>query len=228
YIAAWCIAQQTEHPEEAWAVARHFATPEAQRINSSLGLALPTLWSVARSADFVNPEVPPADDEVFLEAVPGARPMLFPTQTKITRAMRIAVDAAVRLQTESPEAALAKLQREIDGELSSELARGEFARVDWRAVVFWVLAGVVGAAAGIVVWSGWGRWRVRWRLPVWGGASGAAASGAVVGGAARKHRGRGAGVPAPEPGSESPVVVSHLSSGDLGGTVSGGSSRGAV
>ncbi|MFG0285832.1 MAG: ABC transporter permease subunit, partial [Phycisphaerales bacterium JB039] len=142
-------------PEESWAVARHFATPEGQRINSALGLALPTLWSVARSEAFVNPEVPPADDEVFLEAVGGSKPMTWPQRTKITRRMTNIVDSVVRLGTIEPEAALAQLQQDIDREMSSELARGEFPRVRWPVVI-----GAAGAGAGVLI-IGFAAWWLR-------------------------------------------------------------------
>lgn len=134
YIAAWCIAQKTKHPEEAWAVARHFASPESQRINSSLGLALPTLRSVAQSDAFLNPAVPPRGDDVFLRAVPGSQPMAWPINSRLTVLMRNAMDASLRTQSTSIDTALASLQAEFDRASTSSLTGSTHPRMPWNSI----------------------------------------------------------------------------------------------
>lgn len=154
YIAAWCIAEKSEHPEAAWRLAKHFASPEGQRINSELGLALPTLWSVARGPAFMNPDVLPRDDGIFLEAVPGATPMLWPTASRAQRAMTNIVYAMFSSGREPPDVALARLQHELDATHSSKLL-GEFPAMPWRAVT-----GAIAAAGLLAAGIGGARW---WR-----------------------------------------------------------------
>lgn len=157
YIAAWCIAADSQHPEEAWAVAKHFATPEGQSINSGLGLALPTLWSVARSEAFSNPAVQPRNDEIFLDAVPGSRPMTWPVQTKVTRAMKNAVESVLRTQSRSRDEALSWLQKEISEIYSSPLTNRAFPKTPWRLIVLAIaVPGIFLVAIGSVLW-----WRGR-------------------------------------------------------------------
>lgn len=156
YIAAWCIAEKSDHPEAAWRLAKHFASPEGQRINSELGLALPTLWSVARGPAFMNADVLPRDDGIFLEAVPGATPMLWPTASRAQRAMTNTVYAMFSSGREPPPVALARLQQELDATHSSKLL-GEFPAMPWgRIVAAIAAAGGLAVGIGAVVW-----WRRR-------------------------------------------------------------------
>lgn len=157
YIAAWCIAADTEHPEAAWRLARHFATPEAQSINSGLGLALPTLYSVAASPAFSDPGVQPRDDAIFLEAVPGSTPMTWSSRTKVTRAMKDAVESVLRTKRRTQDESLAWLQEELDQIHESPLTSGVFPRTPWGALV-----GGIAATAGLIAGGlGWRWWRGR-------------------------------------------------------------------
>src|SRR5690606_9853676 len=95
--------------------------------------ALPTLWSVARSEAFINPEALPRDDEVFLDAVAGSTPMLWPSQSRAQRAMTNAVYAMFSSGRQSPEAALATLQAELDATHDSKLL-SEFPGMPWKKI----------------------------------------------------------------------------------------------
>lgn len=153
YIAAWCVAAGSEHPEEAWRVAKHFATPEGQEINAGLGLALPTLRSVAAGPSFTDPGTAPASDEAFLRAVPGSAPMLWPTQSRLTRDIQNIAFDAFHLDKADPAGAPGEVQRAIDRLARSRLATAEYAPMRWGVAI--ALAGVPLVAA-----AGW--WFIRW------------------------------------------------------------------
>lgn len=156
YVLAFCIARDTEHPEAAWRVAKHFASPEGQEINSSLGLALPTLESLAHNRPSGNEHRLPRNDQVFFEAARGAAPMLFPTESRAAKAMQNAAFEMFSSGRASPERALARLQGELDAVHRSRLA-GDFPPMPWRPVAAALGAGAALAAlAGAALW-----WRGR-------------------------------------------------------------------
>ncbi|MCP4653916.1 MAG: sugar ABC transporter substrate-binding protein, partial [bacterium] len=109
FVAAWCIAAGSDHPAAAWAVARHFASPAAQRANVATGLALPTLRSVAESPAFLDPEVRPQRDDLFLAALARARAMRWPVDSQIESFAERRFDEALRIGTATLDRSLAAL-----------------------------------------------------------------------------------------------------------------------
>ena len=154
YVAAWCIARASPHPREAYALARHFATPECQRINAGLGLALPTLKSVAESDAFMNPAIKPGRDDLYLAAVARSRAIEEPADPKFNAYMGTALDEVLRLDTSTPEQAFEHVQRKWAEEQASPLRRTDYPLMPWRRITEAILApmGILALVSGIQWW----------------------------------------------------------------------------
>lgn len=161
YVSAWCIAKGTKHPSEAYALARYLATPECQRINAGLGLALPTLKSVAESNAFMNPDIKPFRDDLYLSAVARSRAMEEPIEAKFNAYMDMALDATLRLGTSTPEQAFGYVKRMWAADQSSPLRRTDYLPMPWEKISIIFLALSSGLLFFIIVQ--WWRYRPRRR-----------------------------------------------------------------
>ncbi len=144
FVAAWCVAAGSEHPAAARAVARHFASAAAQRANVATGLALPALKSVAESPAFLDPEVRPRRDDLFLAAMSRARAMRWPVDSQIDSFAARRFDDALGIGTATLDRSLASLAADWQAEQRSPLRRGDFPAMPWRAILAALLATAVG------------------------------------------------------------------------------------
>ncbi|MGI6543692.1 MAG: ABC transporter substrate-binding protein [Limnochordia bacterium] len=67
------ICAETKHPEAAWQLVKWLSGATAQREFAASGLSVPSLRSVATSSLFLNPDIKPKSDMVFLDALQYAR-----------------------------------------------------------------------------------------------------------------------------------------------------------
>ncbi len=70
---AWSMSARTKHPDEAWRLLKYLCGAEGQRRVAELGLAIPTLKSVAYSEAFADPRQLPERDDLYLRAAEYAR-----------------------------------------------------------------------------------------------------------------------------------------------------------
>ncbi len=68
----FAIYKFTEHPEESWQFLKYLVGEEGQKMYCIEHKIFPTLRSVARSQDFLEPSVPPTDKKMLLEAMDHA------------------------------------------------------------------------------------------------------------------------------------------------------------
>jgi len=66
---AYCMTSASEHGAEAWTFLEFALGPEGQRIATATGRTVPSLRSVAESGAFLDPSVPPASSQAFLDAI---------------------------------------------------------------------------------------------------------------------------------------------------------------
>jgi len=66
---AMAIGEGTKHVEESWEYIKYVLAPEGQARIAELGRAMPVRPSVANSKSFLNPDLPPPHEKVFLDAV---------------------------------------------------------------------------------------------------------------------------------------------------------------
>ncbi|MGI6543539.1 MAG: ABC transporter substrate-binding protein [Limnochordia bacterium] len=67
------ICAETKHPEAAWQLVKWLSGATAQREFAASGLSVPSMHSVATSPLFLNPDIKPKSDMVFLDMLQYAR-----------------------------------------------------------------------------------------------------------------------------------------------------------
>ena len=150
YVAAWCIPRASRHPAAAWELARHFATPEGQRKNAAPGLALPTLRSVAASRAFLDPDRRPRRDDLYLAAVPGARPMQWPTDSAFRERLERRLEEILVLGRLTVAEGLEAIRRDWCSELRSPLRRGRFPPMPWGKIAAAAIAAALLGLTAVV------------------------------------------------------------------------------
>ena len=81
---AWGMSPTSPHPEAAQRLLAWLVGRETQESQSRLGLAIPTLRSVAYSDAFIDAEVAPSNDRAYLDAVEHARVAVWPTDPEFS------------------------------------------------------------------------------------------------------------------------------------------------
>lgn len=72
--SGWGISSSSDAPEAAWEFIEFLASPEAMAQWTEAGIIIPARRSVGLTDAFLTPDVPPASDEVFIEANETAIP----------------------------------------------------------------------------------------------------------------------------------------------------------
>jgi multiple sugar transport system substrate-binding protein len=67
---AYCMTAGGTHKDQAWEYLEYALGPEGQTIATETGRTVPSLISVAESDAFLDPNVPPANSQVFLDNIP--------------------------------------------------------------------------------------------------------------------------------------------------------------
>ena len=144
---AWAMSSDTEHPEEAWRLIEFLCGRQGQEMVAELGLAIPTMKSVAESEKFLDPDKAPQNAELFLELIDVARLAQTPPLKQFDRILSNATRQTLILDTATPEEAMAQVESQWLGELASPLQKAEYAVMPW---------GTIGGAAGLVLLTGLG------------------------------------------------------------------------
>jgi multiple sugar transport system substrate-binding protein len=72
--SGWGISSTSDDPEAAWEFIQFLASPESMERWTEAGIIIPARRSVGLTEAFITPDVPPASDEVFIEANETAIP----------------------------------------------------------------------------------------------------------------------------------------------------------
>ncbi|CAN5466684.1 hypothetical protein BH09PLA1_BH09PLA1_16860 [soil metagenome] len=151
FTTAWTMSASTKHSDEAYALMKFLTGPDGQRIGSKLGLAIPSLKSVANSDAFLDPDTLPDHDEVFLRAVAGARLQQTPQNLQeFNRIVQDGTDACIKTGRVDCATAGRTINQQWIALLDSPLKSGTFPAMNWTIIGFIVFA--VVAAAGLALW----------------------------------------------------------------------------
>jgi multiple sugar transport system substrate-binding protein len=66
---AYCMTAASEHKDQAWEYLEFALGPEGQAIATATGRTVPSLRAVAESDAFLDPSMPPASSQVFLDNI---------------------------------------------------------------------------------------------------------------------------------------------------------------
>jgi multiple sugar transport system permease protein len=154
---AYSVSAGSKHPREAFQLASFLAGPKGQALNSELGLAVPALESVANSKAFVNPEIPPADDGVYLDVIENSRVMPFDEYwAEVAEIAGRYLGLTLGINDMSVEEACRKIETEINNmiDLRRRQEAKEYAALNWNYVA-------VGFFCLIALLLGFAWWRAR-------------------------------------------------------------------
>lgn len=70
---AYCLARVAKNKEAAWTFIEYANSAVGQTIIAASGRTVPSLISVAESAAFLNPDLPPANSRIFVETIATLR-----------------------------------------------------------------------------------------------------------------------------------------------------------
>jgi multiple sugar transport system permease protein len=145
-VVAWVMSSQTKHPKEAFDVLHFLTGPDGQAMMARLGMAIPSLKSVAHSDAFLAGK--PEHTSLFLDAVNIGHISQFPAEEEYGQDMGDELAGCIDLNTQTPEAAAKSLVARWDRETASPLKSDDYPPMNWRLVE--ILAG----AAIIVIVGG--------------------------------------------------------------------------
>lgn len=131
---SWSMARDTPHPEESWKLIKWLTNAESQAANARLGLAIPTMKSVAESPAFLDATLPPANNQGYLDAIPEATVIAWPADPTFEQIFGSTMDRGLKT-----------------GDLTVREAIDEF-NAKWRTHVEFVPGGMNPPP---VAWSRW-------------------------------------------------------------------------
>ncbi|HEX7009710.1 MAG TPA: extracellular solute-binding protein [Phycisphaeraceae bacterium] len=131
---AWSISRQTKHPREAYELLKFLCGPEGQVMSTKLGLAIPSLKSVAESDAFLSPGETPANNRLFLDLIPRMRVAQNPPGQQFNRILDEELAQSLRLGLVDNKTAAQRVAGRWLAELDSPLRQREFPRLSWPRV----------------------------------------------------------------------------------------------
>jgi multiple sugar transport system permease protein len=165
---AWSMSKDTEHPEAAWKLIKYLSGPEGQRRTAELGLAIPSLKTVAYSPAFLTPDQPPENDRAYLEAAEYATLLPVPANPQWEARLGTRLEQALRSGADF-DATLKQLEADWERERLNFLRRTDYPPVPWRLLGLSLgLPALIGVGVGLAFW--WRRRpnRIAFREELWG------------------------------------------------------------
>lgn len=135
---AWSLNRDSKHLDEAWKLLKFLCGPDGQRRMAELGLAIPTLRSVAYSPAFVNPKLRPAHDEVYLEQAEYARIATTPGYPEWKNNLSKRLDEFLHSGKRMDET-LDALEADWARDRENPLRVGKFPDLPWTRIAVYVL-----------------------------------------------------------------------------------------
>lgn len=148
---AWAMSPVSTHPDEAAKLLAWLVGEQTQDAQSRLGLAIPTLRSVASSDAFIDPDLAPSNDRAYLDAVEHARVATWPRDPEFSAQFGRWMDLSLRTGRD--------VKGSVEGfeswwrqKQASPLARADFPAMPWA--LFVLIGAIVVFVVGILVLVG--------------------------------------------------------------------------
>ncbi|MEW5866489.1 MAG: sugar ABC transporter substrate-binding protein [Bacillota bacterium] len=120
FIGGWSINSKSPNKEAAWKLVQYLTGTEGQKLNAKLGLAIPSRKSIASTPVFLESILPPASNQVFLDAAEYGRVLpITPYWQPVYRTLKEAF-YQIRTGKKSPEEALREANASIAKILKGE------------------------------------------------------------------------------------------------------------
>ncbi len=135
FTNAWAINSRSEQPEESLALLRYLVSAPGQEQMARLGLAIPSMKSVAYSDAFHAPGQFPANSKVFLDAIEVSRIQQYPRETEFRNIINQVTESAIQQGQISVPQAAKEIERRWLATLDSPLKQGTFPQMHWRTII---------------------------------------------------------------------------------------------
>ena len=143
-VVAWSIARTSRHPELSYELVKTLTNAEGQARMARLGLAIPTIRSVAESSAFLDPTQEPQNDAGYLRDAAQARALEWPVNPRFEQLLGSRLDQSLRTGDSTLAQSVADFERDWALESTSPLALATMAPIPWRRI------GVIALLAAIV------------------------------------------------------------------------------
>jgi ABC-type sugar transport system permease subunit/ABC-type glycerol-3-phosphate transport system substrate-binding protein len=147
-VVCWTMSSATKHPREAFELLHFLTGPEGQTSMAKLGLAVPSLKSVAQSDAFLSGK--PAHTRTFLDLIKFGKISQEPPQREFAQDLGDELGAAIELNQVPASEAAAKLRERWQKEMSSPLMSKEYQPMNWQRV-----GAIAGLGVAFAVAAGW-------------------------------------------------------------------------
>jgi multiple sugar transport system permease protein len=136
YYTAWTMSSQTKHPDECYELLKFLSGREGQIAQAHQGLAVPCLKSVAYSPDYLSPkELPPANAQLFLDALKYARLPQSPREPEWQRIVADHITKSIQMGQESPMQSAQTIKKIWLEELDSPLRKQAWPEMNWTLIL---------------------------------------------------------------------------------------------
>jgi multiple sugar transport system permease protein len=136
WYTAWSMATASPHPQECYELIKYLTGAKGQILAAHLGLAVPSLKSVAYSDDFLNPPgMPKHNSQAFLDALKVARIQQVPREPEWARLSVEEFQKSLLLGVKSPAQVAIDIKRRWLSELDSPLRQGHWQPMRWQMVL---------------------------------------------------------------------------------------------
>jgi multiple sugar transport system permease protein len=154
FTSAWAIARDAKYPKEAWELVRFLCGRRGQELACAPGLAIPTHKQVAQGPIFVDPSKKPDNDQAFLDMIPVARPINWPSDPRYLSSLRTTLETLLKTGRVSAREALDRVERDWEAIRADQPERTP---IRWPLLLAAFLGPVALAALFAAAW--W--WRNR-------------------------------------------------------------------
>ncbi|MCE9619446.1 MAG: extracellular solute-binding protein [Planctomycetes bacterium] len=148
---SWSMAKQSRNKESAWKLIRWLTGPEAQISGAKLGLAIPTIRSVAESPAFLDASKKPLNNQGFLDPAPAAQVVDWPANPRFEQLLGATLDRSLKVGDQTVQQSVDDFNRMWTAETTSPLARAGFEPFPW-APLGWALSLCAFIAIAILAW----------------------------------------------------------------------------
>ncbi|MBN2448533.1 MAG: extracellular solute-binding protein [Phycisphaerae bacterium] len=152
---AWSIGSKSKHPAEAWKLLKFLCGAEGQARAAELGLAIPTLRSVAYGPSFTQPDQKPQHDNVYLEQAEYAQIARIPGYPEWKDNLSKRLDQLLKSgRSLAVDDILHELEADWQRDRENPIRRTDYPALRWGVVAAIVLVplALVLAIVGTVWW----------------------------------------------------------------------------
>ncbi len=153
---SWSIDKNTRHPEESWKLVKWLTDARSQSANARLGLAIPTMKSIAESPAFLDASLPPANNQGYLDAIPDATVIGWPADATFERILGSTMDQGLKSGDLTMTQAIAQFQSSWNTHVQFVPGGVNPPRVPWNMLSAGALSllGLIIAGAALLWWRG--------------------------------------------------------------------------